>query len=298
MTDRVLAVLGRGVVDPAEPIVRADDLALIRGEGVFETLRVAAGRAWDLDLHLRRLAESAARLAIVLPRDEEWCDAVDAALKEWPHSDGVMRLVCTKGGELTGAAPVGFALVTPIPEATLEARERGVSAITLAFGVPAGLRPRAPWLLGGVKSTSYAVNMASLRAAAAAGVDDVVWVSSDRDPEVLEAPTATVAWVDHGRIVTPPPAAVGVLAGTTVKRVLELADRLGFRTVVRRGTLTELREAKEAMLLSSVRGVAPLLRLDGAGIGGGVPGPVTVALREALEDLVTGKELPDAPTPQ
>ena len=295
MTDRVLAVLGRGVVDPAEPIIRADDLAVIRGEGVFETLRVAAGRPWDVDVHLRRLADSAARMAIVLPRDEEWHAAMDAALAQWPHSDGVLRLVCTKGAEVEGTPPVGFALVTPIPEATLDAREHGVSAVTLAFGLPAGLRPRAPWLLGGVKSTSYAVNMSSLRAAQAAGADDVVWVSCDQEPEVLEAPTATVAWVDHGRIVTPPSAAVGILAGTTVKRVLELADQLGFRTTVRRGTLTELREAKEAMLLSSIRGVAPLLRLDGAKIGTGEPGPVTVALREALEDLITGKAVPEKP---
>lgn len=106
----------------------------------------------------------------------------------------MLRLTCTKGPP--GGRPVGFALVAPVPSETLSARLHGVSVVTLTLGVPAGVRSSAPWLLGGVKSTSYAVNMASIRAAEAEGAQDVVWVSSDG--YVLEAPTATVAWVTGG----------------------------------------------------------------------------------------------------
>ena len=165
-----------------------------------------------------------------------------------------------------------------MPADVVRAREEGVSAVTLALGVPADLRRSAPWLLGGVKSTSYAVNMASLRAAAGAAAQDAIWVSSDGF--VLEAPTATVAWVTDDRLVTPPADAVGTLPGTTAHIALGLAD---VPVEVRSGTVEELRAADEVLLLSSVRGIAPVVRLDGRELGAG---PVTARLRTAFEQAV------------
>jgi 4-amino-4-deoxychorismate lyase len=262
------------LVDPATPVLRADDLGLARGESVFETMRVAGGRAAFVDLHLERLARSAARVAIDLPRG--WPELVELATGAWSADDGVLRLTCSKGAP--GAGPVGFALVTPVPAASVAAREQGVAAVTLPLGVPATLRADAPWLLGGVKSTSYAVNMATLRAAEAAGAEDAIWTSSDG--YVLEAPTSTVAWVTGGRLVTPPAERVGTLPGTTAAVALALAP---LPVDVRLGTVDELRAADEVMLLSSVRGVAPVVRLDGRELG---TGPVTAAVRAAFEQAV------------
>ncbi len=262
------------LVDPSTPVLRADDLGLVRGESVFETLRVASGRAAFLDLHLERLARSAARVDVALPGG--WRELVELATGAWSAGDGVLRLTCSKGAP--GAAPVGFALLTPVPAASVAAREHGVSAVTLTLGVPAGLRVDAPWLLGGVKSTSYAVNMATLRAAEAAGAEDAIWTSSDG--YVLEAPTSTVAWVTGGRLVTPPAEQVGTLPGTTAAVALALAP---VPVDVRLGTVEELSAADEVMLLSSVRGVTPVVRLDGRELG---TGPVTTAVRAAFERAV------------
>ena len=264
----VLALLspdGPRLVDPESPVLRADDLGVLRGESVFETARIAAGRPAFLDAHLTRLARSAARLDITLPPG--WEELAAAAVEAYGESDGVLRLVCTKGG-------VGFALVTPIPAETLRGREQGVTAITVTLGVPADIRARSPWLLGGVKSTSYAINMATLRHAHDEGADDAIWLSTDG--QVLEAPTATVAWVAKGRLVTPP-VELGILPGTTLDVVLGLSE---VPCEVRRGTAAELAAADEIMLLSSVRGVAPVVELDGRELG---TGPVTAALREAFE---------------
>ena len=276
MVQPVLALLTDPprLVDPATPVLRADDLGLARGESVFETLRIAGGRVAFLDLHLERLERSAARLALDLPPG--WRELVEVATGAWAGDDGVLRLTCSKGAP--GSGPVGFALVTPVPAATVAAREHGVSAVTLTLGVPAALRSGAPWLLGGVKSTSYAVNMATLRAAEAAGAEDAVWTSSDG--YVLEAPTSTVAWVSAGRLVTPPAEQVGTLPGTTAAVALALSP---VPVDVRLGTVEELRAADEVMLLSSVRGVAPVVRLDGRELG---TGPVTTAVRAAFERAV------------
>jgi 4-amino-4-deoxychorismate lyase len=262
---KVLLLDGLRRVDAATPVLRADDLGVLRGESVFETVRIAAGRPAFLDVHLRRLAGSAKRLDIALPPG--WEDLAHAACQG--QDDGVLRLVCTKG-----PPAVGFAVVTDVPAETLHARDYGVRVITLTLGISAQQRATAPWLLGGVKSTSYAVNMATLRHAHGEGADDAIWVSSDG--EVLEAPTANVAIVSHGTLVTPP-STVGILAGTTTQAVLGLSQ---VPTAVRRIPVAELRAADEVMLLSSVRGVAPVTALDGRELG---IGPVTKDLRDAFE---------------
>ena len=53
-----MAVLGRGVVPADTPILRADDLGALRGDGIFETMHVRRGHAWLLDEHLARMARS------------------------------------------------------------------------------------------------------------------------------------------------------------------------------------------------------------------------------------------------
>ena len=280
----VLAVLtpaGPALADPAAPLLRADDLGVLRGEAVFETLRIARGRPTLLTAHLRRFAAGAARLAIDLPAG--WADLAELTATTFAMQsggpDGVLRLVCTKGPPGQGpAGPVGYALATPIPAETLRARAHGVSAVTRTLGLAATTRADAPWLLGGVKSTSYAVNMATLRHAEAEGAQDAIWLSSDG--LVLEAPTATVAWVRDGVLVTPPEQ-LGILRGTTIDAALPL---LAGRYEVREGSAAELAAADEVLLLSSVRGVAPVIRLDGRDLG---IGPVTAALRDAAEQLLT-----------
>ena len=276
MTPNVLVLLGDPprVVDPATPVLRADDLGVARGESVFETLRIAGGRPAFVERHLARLQRSADRLELALPSG--WGALAAFAADAWGAPDGMLRLVCSRGG-------AAFALVTAVPEETVRGREHGVSAMTLTLGVPAGLRTEAPWLLGGVKSTSYAVNMAALRVAAAAGLQDAVFVSTDG--EVLEAPTATCAWVRGGQLVTPPPEGVAILPGTTMDVVLELCGELGVPYEVRRGSVEELHGADEVLLTGSVRGVAPVVELDGRALP---VGDVTRRLRDAFEQRVLG----------
>ena len=266
-----------------EPLVAADDLAVLRGEAVFETLRVVGPRAHAATAHLDRLQRSAAALDLTLPPRGALEQLVAEAAAGWPTGeDASLRLVATKGS--ADAPGVTFALVSAIPVHTVTGR-LGVHAVTLGLGVPAGLRAASPWLLPGVKCSSYAVPMAALRAAAEAGGEEAVWVSLDG--EVLEAATSNVAWIgSDGVLVTPPPDEVGVLPGTTVAEVLDHARARGVPVVVRRGRLEELRGAREAMLLSSVRGVAPLLSLDRTPVGDGVPGLLTLALQADVEEAL------------
>src|SRR6266511_3595715 len=258
---RVVAVLGRGLVPADTPILRADDLGALRGDGIFETIRVWGGRPWLLAEHLARLARSAARLELAVPPEATLVDLVDQACSAWPRdAEGVLRLVCTRGPE-DGGEVTAYATIAPVGEAILRARAEGVRVLTATLGVPATARPDAPWLLGGAKTVSYAVNMACLRWAAARGADDVLWTSTDG--YALEAPTATLVWLDGDVLRTVPPERTGVLAGTTARHLFDRAGEVGLRADERMIRPAELSTMDGVWLASSVRGLVEVRAIDG-----------------------------------
>jgi 4-amino-4-deoxychorismate lyase len=259
--DRVVAVLGRGVVPAGTPILRADDLGALRGDGIFESLHVRAGRPWLLDEHLARLVGSAARMELTLPPRTAILDLADQALGAWDGpGEGVLRLICTRGPEGAGTVTM-FAVVAPVGAGQLRGRREGVAVVTASLGFPVHARPAAPWLLGGAKTLSYAVNMASLRWAERQGADDVLWVSNDG--YALEAPTATLVWLDQGTLWTVPPEPTGILPGTTARWLLDHAGQLGFQAGEKLVRPDELTGAVGIWLVSSVRGAAEVRSLDG-----------------------------------
>lgn len=258
---RVLAVLGRGVVPAATPLLRADDLGVLRGDGIFETMHVRSGRPWLLDEHLRRMARSARLLDIPLPPATALSELADQACAGWPgEEEGALRLICTRGSE-SGGPPTVFATLSGLPADLPQIRRDGLAVRTATLGVPVHLRPSAPWLLSGAKTLSYAVNMASQRWAAAAGADDVLWVSADGF--ALEGPTSTLVWLVGDVLHTVPAAATGILAGTTAAWLCANAAQLGWRTQESLVRPEDLATADGVWLTSSVRGAAEIRSLDG-----------------------------------
>ncbi|MBJ7453008.1 MAG: aminotransferase class IV, partial [Blastococcus sp.] len=245
---------GAAVAVPAdEPVLTAYDQGLVRGDGVFESVAVVGGVTPHLAPHLARLHRSATLLELAHPGDDVWHALVDAVLADWPaDTEGLIRLLLTRGpgGDVP---PTALALVSPVPAETVRQRTDGISVVSLSLGVPADLRAQAPWLLGGAKTLSYAVNMAAYRHAHALGADDVVFTSLEG--QVLEGPTSTVAWAAGGTLHTPP-TETGILPGTTVARLFERAEADGWPTARTRGTVDDLHAADAVWLLSGVRGAA------------------------------------------
>ncbi|MBR7551481.1 aminotransferase class IV, partial [Mycobacterium tuberculosis] len=84
--------------------LHADDLAAVRGDGIFETLLVRGGRARCVDLHLERLTRSAAMLELPEPDVDAWREAIDVAAEQWAAdaprgAEGMLRLVYSRGRE-------------------------------------------------------------------------------------------------------------------------------------------------------------------------------------------------------
>jgi 4-amino-4-deoxychorismate lyase len=257
-------------------VLRADDEALLRGRAAFETTRVYAGKPFRLDEHLARLAASAARIELPEPDLGAFRDLVAAALEG--IEDASLRLVWTPGPSEEGD-PVGFAIFSDVPADHEPLRARGMSVVSLSIGVPYELRAKAPWILGGVKSTSYAVNMAATAEAKRRGADDAIFLAADE--VVLEGPTTNVWWRGGSTLFTPS-LETGILAGITREFVLEAAPGLGYEIAEGVYTRSQLAAAEEAFTSSSVRELMPIVQLDGAPIGDGRPGASAAALEQAL----------------
>jgi 4-amino-4-deoxychorismate lyase len=261
MNALAVAVAGRGLVDPREPVFAADDEALLRGRSVFETTRVYGGRPFLLDEHLARFARSAERVGLAPPDAAECVRLAELVISACDETDLGLRLYWT-GRTLAATA----SSLDPELE-NLRARGLRLAVVPWSTGV-----------LAGAKSTSYAENMAAQDAAIAAGADDALLVAADGT--VLEAPTANVWWREGERLLTPS-LDLPILAGVTRALLLELAEG---ETVEGVFPLGRLLEADEVFVCSSIREVMPAASVDGKAFH---LGPAAQELQQALRRRAT-----------
>ena len=256
-----VAVAGRGLVDPREPVFAADDEALLRGRSVFETARVYGGRPFLLDEHLARLARSAERVRLAPPDAAECVRLAELVIGACGESNLGFRLYWT-GRTLVATA-------SSIDPELENLRARGVRLAVV---------PWSTGVLASAKSTSYAENMAAQDAAIAAGADDALLVATDGT--VLEAPTANVWWRESERLLTPT-LDLPILAGVTRALLLKLAEQ---ETVEGVFLLDRLLEADEVFVCASIREVMPVASVDGKAFR---LGPVARELQQALRRRAT-----------
>jgi 4-amino-4-deoxychorismate lyase len=250
------------VIDPSAPALSVGELSTQRGDGIFESIGVVDGHAQETQAHLERLAHSARICDLAAPNLEQWRAAVDVAAQHAPrHGEGVIKLILSRGVE-HGPAPTAWVTVAAAADNTA-VRERGIRVVTLDRGYGVDTPARAPWLLLGAKTLSYAVNMAAIREAKRRGADDAVFVSSDGF--VLEAPTASLILRLDGRFVTPTPNG-GILHGTTQLSLFAHLEEQGLETGYETIPVGVLGQADAAWLVSSVRLAAPITAIDGVAV--------------------------------
>lgn len=223
-----LASVDGQIVERSEARIPAADDGLLRGDGVFEVIRLYRGRPFALGEHLDRLERSAAAIELPIERplfEEE----IAALLTEVGEHEAQLRLVATRGGRR-------LAFTENLPP---YADRESISLATVTYSPTE--------ILNGVKSLSYAANMQASRLASARGADEALLVRPDGT--VLEAPTSTIFWVADGRLRTPA-LDVGILASITRDRLVRELD-------VEEGSfrLEDLEGASEAFLASTVREV-------------------------------------------
>lgn len=261
--------------------VSARDRGFTLADGLFETMRVHRGRVFRLDRHLTRLEHGLAALQIPIePAMQEW---VLRAVESARLSNAALRLTVTRGigsaglATLAGARPTVVVAVSLLPSFPPSIYESG-----LAAHVASGRRNERA-MTAGLKTLAYVDAVAALLEAQRAGADDAILL--DTEEHCSEA-AASNLFVWTGSDLITPPVSCGALPGLTRAAVLELASGLRIPAVERAFGRDELLQAEEAFLTSSLRGVAPLVRVDGRQISAGRPGIVTRRLMEAYASLV------------
>ena len=257
-----------GVVAPAgETTIPVTDEGLLRGDGVFEVVRVYDGHPFLLDEHLERMERSAAslRLAGPFPAAELEREAAELlAARGGAEFDGLLRLLLTRGGRR-------LLLTEPLPPSPERAR--------LAYVTYAPTR-----VLDGVKSLSYAGNMLCSRIARERGFDEALMVTPHG--RVLEAPTSSIFWVDERGVLCTPPLDEHILASITRDHLLRLVE-VEERTV----SADELLAAQEAFLASTTREVQSVAAIERREFP--EPGEVTrkaaAAFRAHVEEILAAR---------
>ncbi|MDQ3936745.1 MAG: aminotransferase class IV [Actinomycetota bacterium] len=255
-----LACLDGSVGPAAEATVPVTDDGFLRGDGVFEVVRVYRGRPFALAQHLDRLEHSAAnlRLGREVPRallEEEGARLL--AERDPDGFDGVLRLVLTRGGRR-------LLLTEPLPPLTEHAR--------LGYVTFAPTR-----ILDGIKSLSYAANMLAGRLARERGFDEALLVTPHG--RVLEAPTASLFYVAEDGALCTPPLEDHILASITRDAVVRLTG-----AEERAVTADELPGCGEAFIASTTREVQPVSRIEDSELA--APGERTRAAAAALRDHI------------
>jgi branched-chain amino acid aminotransferase len=283
MTERATparAWLDGRVIPLADARIPITDHGLLYGDGIFEGIRITAGRVFRLDDHLARFATAARAIGLALPGGTA---AARAAVLETARAFGepeaYARLVCTRGVGALGVDPIPcrdprlFCIVDRIRLYDEQKRREGLALVTVSVR-----RPPADVLDPRVKSLNYLNNVLAKREARLRGADEALVLNAQGD--VAEAAVANVFCVRDGTLLTPP-ATDGALEGITRRTVLELARELAIPAHERTLGRFDLFACAEAFLSGSGAGLVPVRSLDGERLGG--PGPVFGRILRAFE---------------
>jgi len=276
----------------------SQDRGFLLGDGLFETVRLYRGRPFRLADHLARLEKSSNRIRILYPGDV--MGRVQRALAEAKCTgDGSLRITLTRGP--------GPGLLPPDPpmEATLRVEVRTIHAApgTLLDGSgssgsggvyesglqESGLEARIlgrvdeTALTAGLKGIGYLERITALLLAREAGAQEALLRNGAG--RVVGGSASNLFVLREGGLQTPR-VEDGVLPGITRQVVLELVGELGLGMQLRAPEDVELLGADEIFLTSSLRELAPVVRVDGKMVGSGRPGPVFQALRSAFRGRV------------
>ncbi len=253
--DDSLASVDGAIMPALEARIPVTDEGLLRGDGVFEAVRVYAGTPF----RWRTISPAWSARPGICACPWTWRPSGPTCGGCWPRPGPAPtpRLrhcasCVTRGGRRV-------LLTEPLPELADRARLGTVSYAPTR-------------VLDGVKSLSYASNMLARRLAQEAGFDEALLVTPHG--RVLEAPTSSVFWVKDGDLHTPP-LSDHILASITRQLVIDVTG-----AGERETTLEDLLAADEVFLASTMREVHPVGTVDDREYP--ADAPVTAGAAEAV----------------
>jgi branched-chain amino acid aminotransferase len=250
------------------------DHGLLYGDGVFEGIRVYAGKVFKLQEHLDRIYECAHAILLKVPMPKaEFGGVIEEAVRRAGMAEAYIRPIVTRGpGDLgidprNCGRPTLIVIVDAINIWPPERYQQGLSVITAGTPIPhrESLSPR-------VKSLNYLCHAMAKMEANFAGADEALML--DSSGHVAEG-TGQNVFVVKKSVLRTPPLSAGILAGITRGVVMDLARQAGLTVVEDMLNRFDVYTADEAFLTGSASEIAPIRCYDGRDIGSGKAGPIT-----------------------
>jgi branched-chain amino acid aminotransferase len=255
--------LGGRFVAAADARISAFDRGFLYGDGLFETVRIYAGRPFALVEHLERMRFAADRIGLSVPNEPAWWREMIAELlrrNRLSRSDAAVRVTVTRGATGAGllpprrSRPTIFAVARRLPRELSSWQRVGVDVTLLPF------HPGLDGYLSGLKTTDYLTALVGKAIARERGAFEGIYLT--QTGKLLEGTTSNVFIVRRG-VVETPPLRHGILAGITRGHVLEVARQARIPVAERPIHARELRTADEAFLTASTIEIVPIRSVEG-----------------------------------
>lgn len=275
MDNTALWYVGGRWVHPYEATISINDITVLRGYSVFESLRTYDRRPFHLGEHLERLAHSAELIDLEIPYTSDFvASVISDVIERNVYKHATLRILITGGESEDGTLPFGnptlAVLITPLGERDMQRFAQGYKLITSHLQ---RVSPEA-------KTTNYVAAVRSLKEAARRGATDALFVNEHG--HVLEGTRSNFFVFKGDTLITP---RTGVLMGVTRNVVLALAKGR-FAIEERPILLGELAQLDEAFITSSSKEITPVVQIDDLVIGDGKPGLRTYELEQRFIAMV------------
>ncbi len=269
-----LCFLDGALLEPEKARISPFDRGLLYGDGVYDVVRVRAGRALHLERHLERLRQSLA--AVEIPAPAELATAPARLLEACGLEEGSLFLQVTRGVAPRVHIPppdlVPTFLILPLAGEHLPYGARTMRAVTMDD-------PR--WARCDIKSTSLMGAVLGKLQARRHAADEVLFLGPDG---ALREGGSTSLFVATPDALLTHPLDGRVLPSLTRERVLLQARRLGIPVAERAARIQERARFREAFLCGTLTGVQPLVELDGQPVGDGKCGEWTLRIALACAE--------------
>lgn len=275
------------LVDRADAKISVYDHGLLYGDGVFEGIRVYAGKVFEGPAHLRRLYDSAKAIRLEIPiSQEKMMAAIEQTYRANNFTECYIRAVVTRGvGDLginprNSKSPSVFIISDLINVYPKEMYEKGIPVITASYirNHPSAQSPR-------IKSLNYLNNVLAKIEANDAGVPEAIMLNHAGN--VAEC-TADNIFIVRGTQVQTPTTCDGILEGVTRKVIMELCEKNKIDCIEKTLQRHDLYIADEMFVTGTGAEVMPVTKVDGRVVGSGEPGTITKRLIELFHRHVRG----------
>jgi branched-chain amino acid aminotransferase len=286
MTERTIYLNGK-FVPQSEAKVSVMDWGFSGGDGVYEATRTFSHELFRLDDHLDRLERSLAytRIESGLTRDEMSSASRETVARNrellGPNDEFALWHVITRGDRLAEDAAKATVVMYCLDVGFAGFAQGYLDGVRL---VTPGVRRTPPQCADPKAKLTNRMNQLQAKFEAAQSNPDALPLLLDIDGNIAESNTANFFFVSKNRLCTSK--ARNVLGGITRLVVLELAEALGIEVVEDDFTPHDVYNADEAFPSGSSQTILPVSGLNAVGIGKDLPGPVTMRLIRAWNDIV------------